>query len=352
MSTILLRLFALCVLGLLGCAEVQSGETTPEQAKSDTELADENACALFSARLCSDVGTDSEACEMVRRVSQWLAPHTCQVALNDVDTTLAKMKELRADCDEVGEKLCAKVPDRDELCARLKGDLQKISPDQCSRLKEEYPKVEEAFMQRLEAEAPLDEAAQQQLLAGDPPQFGPEDAKVVVGVFSDFECPYCAMAATTLEQIRKDFGEQVLLVFHHLPLPFHEQALPAAKAAVAAHKQGKFWEYHDLLFADQEDLSKEKLESHAKNLGLSMKKFRKDRDSDATAQAIADDMKLAETLHVRGTPTMFVNGQRVENPMDYPSLEKGIQLLLNGARMEEAASESSEAEDGDTVEDE
>ena len=86
----------------------------------------------------------------------------------------------------------------------------------------------------------------------DAPSFGPKDAKVTIVEWSDFECPFCSRVGPTLKQIKETYGKDVRVVFRHQPLPFHQNAKLAAEASMAAHEQGKFWEYHDKLFANQQ----------------------------------------------------------------------------------------------------
>ncbi|HZH78147.1 MAG TPA: thioredoxin domain-containing protein, partial [Archangium sp.] len=84
----------------------------------------------------------------------------------------------------------------------------------------------------------------------DAPSFGPKDAKVTIVEWSDFECPFCTRVVPTLKQIKEAYPKDVRVVFRHQPLSFHANAKPAAEASMAAHEQGKFWEYHDKLFAN------------------------------------------------------------------------------------------------------
>jgi protein-disulfide isomerase len=144
---------------------------------------------------------------------------------------------------------------------------------------------------------------------GDSPVRGPADAKLTVVVFSDFECPFCARFETTLDQIRGSFGDDVRVVWKHLPLPFHERALPAALAAEAARDQGRFWEMHDQLFAHREALGEAELEARARALGLDLERFRASLAAPATRARIEADLRLADSLGVHGTPSSFVNGR-------------------------------------------
>jgi protein-disulfide isomerase len=112
-------------------------------------------------------------------------------------------------------------------------------------------------------------------------------------------------------------------VFKHNPLPFHKDAKGAAQATIAAGKQGKFWEYHDKLFANQKALSLAQLDGYAQELGLNMGKFKKDMNSAETAAQIAADQKLAQEVQARGTPNSFVNGRQVSGARPFADF-KGV----------------------------
>ena len=105
--------------------------------------------------------------------------------------------------------------------------------------------------------------------------------------------------------------DTVKIVFKNLPLPFHKQARLAALSAYAAYKQGKFWQYHDLLYQNHSSLSPEKFIKFAKDIGLDMDKFKQDRNAQDTVQHIQQDILAARRAGVNGTPTIFVNGHRV-----------------------------------------
>ncbi len=141
------------------------------------------------------------------------------------------------------------------------------------------------------------------------PARGPSTAKVTIVEFSDFQCPFCARVNATLEQLLRDYPRDVRIVFRHNPLPFHDHAAAAAEAAVAAEKQGKFWEMHDLLFADQNDLDRAALELHAVQLGLDLTAFRAALDTHAGKARVDEDLALGRQVGVRGTPTFFIDGR-------------------------------------------
>jgi len=156
-----------------------------------------------------------------------------------------------------------------------------------------------------------DPAARYRVTLGDSEFEGPADAKVTVVIFSDFQCPFCARVQPTLDEVRKAYAADVRIVAKHNPLSFHPNAEPAARAALAAGKQGKYWEMHDQLYTDTKALSQTDLEGYAKALGLDLAQFRRDMDDKAIVERIAADQRQAAELGARGTPSFFVNGRYV-----------------------------------------
>lgn len=144
---------------------------------------------------------------------------------------------------------------------------------------------------------------------GQAPTQGPAHAPLTVVVFSDFECNYCAQASAQIQTVVQAYGQdKVRIAFRHLPLPFHPNALAAAIASLAAHRQGKFWPYHALLFQHQDKLTSADLLRYAHDLKLDIPAFQKDILDPALQQQVQADMKLASELGVPGTPSFFVNG--------------------------------------------
>lgn len=135
-----------------------------------------------------------------------------------------------------------------------------------------------------------------------------EDALVTIVEFSDFECSYCRKAQLWLDSYMKENSADVRLVYRHFPLPFHENADIAAAASIVAQQKGKFWDYHDLLFANQDRLGPKDLIEHAKKVRISKSQLRKLQGSDAVIDHLKNDIEIAQALGVQGTPTFFING--------------------------------------------
>jgi protein-disulfide isomerase len=156
---------------------------------------------------------------------------------------------------------------------------------------------------------------------GDSPVMGAADRKIVMVAFSDFQCPFCAKANENLKKFMEKYKNKVTLVYKHFPLTqIHPEALPAARAAWAANKQGKFWEYHDVLFANQTKLGDALYLETAKKLNLDLKKF--DSDRKVADNAIVNDFRLGRKLGVEGTPTFIMNGEVVSGAASLADLEK------------------------------
>ena len=150
---------------------------------------------------------------------------------------------------------------------------------------------------------------------GNSPVLGKADAPVVVVEFSDFQCPYCGRLQPDLKALLEKNPDKVKLVFKHFPLDFHQNARPAAIAAMAAQEQGKFWQLHDVLFQNQATLDASKLDDFAKQAGLDVARFKKDRESKAADydKRIVADLQLGAQSGVQGTPSLYIGGKKVRD---------------------------------------
>ncbi len=144
---------------------------------------------------------------------------------------------------------------------------------------------------------------------GDSPAIGPQDAPITVVEFADFECPFCSMVVPILDQVVHDYAPSVRVVFKHFPLTSHKHAELAARAAVAAGNQGKFWEMHHRIFDNQSQLDRPRLETLAKALNLDSKRFNDDIDASETAKRVAKDHAQGSDAGIKGTPAIFINGR-------------------------------------------
>jgi len=159
--------------------------------------------------------------------------------------------------------------------------------------------------------------------AGSPTR-GPANAAITLVEFSDFQCPYCSLGVGKLNAVLDTYPGKVRLIFKEFPLDTHSQAGQAARAAIAAHQQGKFWEMHDALFAHRRDLSMTTISSLAKDVGLDMQRFQVDINSAETKKAVVKDLDDGEKAGVEGTPSVYINGRKYNGSLELEPMKKII----------------------------
>lgn len=186
--------------------------------------------------------------------------------------------------------------------------------------------------QRAEGPPMPDPAKVHAVDVGSAPIRGDQDAKITVVAFSDFQCPFCNRVNPTLAKLLETYPGKVRIAFKHLPLRIHPDAPAAHAAAEAAHRQGKFWEMHDKIFANQRDLKPETFTRYATELGLDVAKFEKDVNDAAVKARIESDMREAEKLGVAGTPAFFINGKYLSGAQPFESFQRIVdeQLAAKG----------------------
>jgi predicted DsbA family dithiol-disulfide isomerase len=163
------------------------------------------------------------------------------------------------------------------------------------------------------------------------PALGAADAPVTVVEFSDFQCPYCSQVGPTLKKLTEDYGDNVRLVFRQFPLlRIHPEAQKAAEASLCAEEQGKFWEMHDAMFADQKKLGIDDLRNTAQTIGLDLALFNACLDSGKHADAVRDDLMDGTRVGVSGTPAFFVNGRPLSGAVPYQTIAKTVDEELEG----------------------
>lgn len=220
----------------------------------------------------------------------------------------AHVSELRAPCESVPvsvaeciqkNRACAAcLPAAEYLLARVKHGMSRSQ-------------VTQAYEARFGADK-----AKEIDLTGSPSR-GPSDSKLVIVEWADFECPACRAVTPSVDDALAK-NPDVRFVFKNFPLPIHPNAESAARAAVAADLQGKFWEMHHELFASEQPLTKERLTELARKIGLDLVRFEKDMRSEAVADAVRRDRKQGEQVDLKGTPTIFINGRLFDYATDMP----------------------------------
>jgi protein-disulfide isomerase len=218
---------------------------------------------------------------------RWIALLTLCLGLAGCNPQQAKdLAEIKAKQDEILQRLSAIEEGQKKL--------QAAAPARAARAEEDYDK------------------AYAIAVAGSPVR-GKLDAPVTIVEFSDFQCPFCAKSNPIVAGVLKKYPDKVNYVYKHFPLAFHAAARPAALASLAAQEQGKFWEMHDVLFANQATLDASKLEEFAKQAGLDVARFKKDLEAKKAdyEKRIDAELALGQSVDVRGTPALYVGGKKV-----------------------------------------
>ncbi|MGL1903833.1 MAG: thioredoxin domain-containing protein [Fibrobacterales bacterium] len=202
------------------------------------------------------------------------------------------------------------------MACQAEGDKKSSSNGDVAKIQEElelikwYLKSKGASLASIKQQKMAEETAHV-IPEGTSPVMGAKDPKITIVEFSDFQCPYCARATEQVQRIMEKYPEQVRLVFKHFPLSFHKKAPAAHAASMAAHNQGKFFEYRNALAPQYKNLSEATFIDVAKKIGLNMEQFKKDMVLNAASNAVIKaDMALGSSVGVRGTPSFYINGKK------------------------------------------
>jgi protein-disulfide isomerase len=187
--------------------------------------------------------------------------------------------------------------------------------------------VYQAYVEKLRAKGSVRialEPPRQKVAAADGQTRGPASAPIELIEFSDFQCPYCLRANPVVTQVLSTYGDRIRFVYRNYPLANHPNARPAAEAAQCAAEQGKFWPYHDRLFADQSKLADEDLKQSAVALGLDAARFNACFDSHKYKARVEADMQAGNEAGVNGTPAFFINGRMLSGAQPFDEFKKVI----------------------------
>jgi predicted DsbA family dithiol-disulfide isomerase len=160
------------------------------------------------------------------------------------------------------------------------------------------------------------------------PSRGDPKAPITIVEFSDFECPFCVRAEESIKKVLEAYPGKVRVVYRDYPLPFHPRAQKASEAALCAQDQGKYWQMHEKLFANQKALEPAQLKQHAKDLGLEAGKFDKCLDSGEKAALVDASKKAGEEAGVSGTPAFFINGRPLSGAQPFEKFKEIIDAEL------------------------
>jgi len=283
---------------------------------------------VFTQQLCGLAGAESSTCAEARSIVGLLAPAACEASLKDFALTEQRFQSQRAKCDELATTLCAGVGADTDSCRLVKQKTPSFPPAQCEAMLAQSAVLIEDLKEQELRNQPLSSEVQAKIAAAGAPSFGPSTAKVTIVEFSDFQCPFCSQAAEVTKLLREKYTSNVRFVFRQFPLPFHPNAKAAAESALAAHAQGKFWQFHDTLFANQSKLAKGDLTDYAKQTGLNLTAYKAAVDGGKFTAAVEADVALGESVGVNGTPTLFVNGKRVANATDFAAVSEVVDAAL------------------------
>jgi len=263
------------------------------------------------------------------------------VVLDGVDTSGLTPREKGEWGAYVSEFLspCTSVPVSIGQCIKEKRSCDKCAPAAkflIKLVKDGLPRepIEKAYRNRFEADSvknvPIDGS----------PTKGPESAPITIVEFADFQCPHCAQFAPMIEKLVESRRADVRFAYKFFVLGKFPNSENAARAAIAAGKQGKLWEMHRLIFENQNNLTQQGLDDLAGKLHLDLARFHADMQSPETADRMAKDRKLGEDLKINGTPSIFINGRLFDGHQD---MEEWLNLELELAGKKAAAAAPAQA---------
>jgi protein-disulfide isomerase len=321
---------------LAGCDQLKKKGGAADKAATESKEGKESAekkkpagpCEEYAQKICEVASDTSPTCQSMKSLTEVIPEAACKAGMTNIEYTKTKLKEMRKSCDELSNKLCTDIGPATETCTMVKTQVAKLPPERCQDMLKQYPRVVADLKKREESNKPLTPDKQKIIVDGATNVFGPENAKVTIVEFSDFQCPYCSRAAAATKKVKEKYGDKIRFVFRNFPLSFHNRAHQAAEAGMAASAQGKFWQFHDIVFENQRALERADLEKYAEQAKLDVKAFKKALDDKTYEKAVDADVKLGEEVFVNGTPTMFLNGKRIQNPTDFDMISKEIDAAL------------------------
>ncbi len=336
---------SLALLGLVGsvlpaCAGEKSAATKPAAvaaaADKNAPVAEVNGKVVTMADLETMLAPQLAKLEQQRQqlleqgldrlVEQKLME--TEAAARGIDVLALQQAEIQGKISEVTDAEVATWYQENQ--ARVQGrPMEQIAPQIKQFLTQQRGQtVQEEFIKSLRGKYKtrilMDVARVAVAEAGSPSKGGPVGSPVTIIEFSDFQCPFCSRVNPSIDQAKATFGDKVRFVFRQFPLNIHPQAPKAAEASLCANEQGKFWEMHDALFANQQKLSVPDLKATALTVGVDAAKFDACLDSGKMAEIVARDMADGQTAGVSGTPALFVNGRFINGAVPYEELAKVI----------------------------
>jgi protein-disulfide isomerase len=230
-------------------------------------------------------------------------------------------------CQALKLRLCREFAETSSACALAARETGGFSAARCESMLGRYAQVA-LELRQLDAGTRELTAQQQRSLHGEAPLLGPPDAEITLVEFADFQSADCARASPMARIATNLYPGRVRVVFRQYPSSKHPDAHLAAEASLAAHAQGKFWSFHDLLFANPQDLSRAALERYASELGLDLTAFRHDLDTRRFAADVDADVELGHKVQALDRPSVYANGKPVSVPYGVAELSKLVETTL------------------------
>ena len=333
---------ALAVLGLVGfvlpaCAGEKSAAAKPAAADKNAPVAEVNGKTFTMADLEATMAPQLARLDQQRQqlleqgldklIEQKLME--TEAAARGIDVLALQQAEIQGKIAEVTDEEVNTWYQQNQARVQSR-PLDQIAPQIRQFLSQQRSQeVKDVFMKSLRGKYKtrilMDVARVEVAEAGSPAKGGPAGAPVTIVEFSDFQCPYCSRVNPSIAKARETFGDKIRVVFRQFPLGIHPQAPKAAEASLCAHEQGKFWEMHDALFAEQQKIAVPDLKAKAAALGLDPAKFDACLDGGSMAAKVAKDLEDGQKAGVSGTPAMFVNGRFINGAVPYEDLAKVIE---------------------------
>ncbi len=330
---------ALCFIAATACSsEVSPGSTSSRKEAS----APDAAVAMIDGKPITRAQLDERAARQIYDVRKQAleemlveqildkeaqAQGITREALLEKEVNSKVTDPTQAEVDQVWEANKARMPGKTK---------EQVAPDIINFLKrQKTPAIQQSYFQSLRTKYKtqiLLEAPRVAVGVDDDPAKGSEKAPVTIVEFSDYQCPYCSRAEAVVKQILENYKDKVRFVYRDFPLPMHPQASKASEAAQCARDQGKFWEYHDALYADQSKLAPADLQATAERLGLKAEAFRTCLESGKYAEEVSKDLADGQKAGVSSTPSFFVNGIPVTGAREYSAFAEVIDRELAGLK--------------------
>jgi protein-disulfide isomerase len=224
-------------------------------------------------------------------------------------------------CRTLSSRLCAQFGQVSDVCALAGEETRTFASERCAAMLARYEQTASSALRFTEGQRTL-RAHEQTLVHSLAPSLGPPDAPVTLVVFADFDDGDCARASPMATTIKNLYSDRVRLVFRQFPLAVHPNAHLAAEASLAAHAQGKFWAFHDLLFGNPQAHDRAALDRYAREAGLDCARFRKALDQRSFATDVDADIDLGHKLGIDAVPAVFANGRRALVPYGVDELSR------------------------------